>query len=118
MNQYISIYSIFFKKNYFFDESNSKKIKLSFILFLFISVLELFSIGLLVVVVLSVLGYTNNFPEYLKFFSNFEKKILLLFFISFISIKYFLQIILNYYERKILRDLQIEYTSKLLNSYF
>jgi ABC-type multidrug transport system fused ATPase/permease subunit len=118
MNQYISIYSIFFKKNYFFDESNSKKIKLSFLLFLFISVLELFSIGLLVVVVLSVLGYTNNFPEYLKFFSNFEKKILLLFFISFISIKYFLQIILNYYERKILRDLQIDYTSKLLNYYF
>ena len=118
MNQYISIYSIFFKKNYFFDESNSKKIKLSFLLFLFISVLELFSIGLLVVVVLSVLGYTNNFPEYLKFFSNFEKKILLLFFISFISLKYFLQIILNYYERKLLRDLQIEYTSKLLNSYF
>jgi len=118
MNQYISIYSIFFKKNYFFDESNSKKIKLSFLLFLFISVLEFFSIGLLVVVVLTVLGYTNHFPEYLKFFSNFEKKTLLLLFIFFIFIKYFLQILFNYFERKTLRDLQIDYTSKLLNSYF
>ena len=118
MNQYISICSIFFKKNYFFDEGNSKKIKLSFLSFLFISVLEFFSIGLLVVVVLTVLGYTNNFPEYLKFFSNFEKKTLLLFFIFFISIKYCLQILLNYYEIKTLRDLQLDYTSKLLNSYF
>jgi ABC-type multidrug transport system fused ATPase/permease subunit len=118
MNQYISICSIFFKKNYFFDESNSKKIKLSFLLFLFISVLEFFSIGLLVVMVLTVLGYTNHFPEYLKFLSNFEKKTLLLFFIFFIFIKYFLQILFNYFERKVLRDLQIDYTSKLLNSYF
>lgn len=118
MSPYLSILSIFFKKNYFFEKKEYEKIQLSFLLFLVISVMEFFSIGLLILVVMTVLGYGNQLPDYLLFFNNYEKKNLLIIFIIFVFIKYFIQIFFNFYEKKILRDLQIDYTSRLLHSYF
>jgi len=118
MKTFLSIFKIFFVKNFFFTNQELSKIKLSFFLFLILSILELLSISTLIVVVLNTIGEDNQLiNKYFSFLKTYEKKNILIMFIFFIFAKYTLQLFLQYYEKKILKNLQINYSIDLLKCY-
>lgn len=118
MKTFLLIFKIFFVKNFFFTNQELNKIKLSFFLFLILSILELLSISMLVVIVLNTIGENNQLiNKYFSFLQIYEKKNILIMFIFFISVKYLLQVFLHYYEKKILKNLQINYSIDLLKCY-
>jgi ABC-type bacteriocin/lantibiotic exporter with double-glycine peptidase domain len=112
------ILSIFFKKGVFFNKIDIQKIRLSIFLYFIISILELLSLGFLIVIVLSLLDFQNDLFRNFEFLKNFEKKNILLFFLFLITLKYLAQIFLYYFEKKIYRNLQNSFLSSLIINYF